>query len=125
APVRRISQKGPSAGTPAGRARPQTLPPRLQRIVGRDETVEALCSEVRSWRFISIVGPGGVGKTTVAVAVAHRLATEFIDAICFVDLSTLREATLVVPAVASAVGCLGQTQDSLPRLLAFLADHRL
>jgi predicted ATPase/DNA-binding winged helix-turn-helix (wHTH) protein len=101
------------------------LPSRLQRMVGRDETVEALRSEVKSRQFVSIVGPGGVGKTTVAVAVAHRMATDFEDAICFVDLGAIRDSALVVPAVASAVGCLEQTRDSLPRLVDFLADKRI
>jgi predicted ATPase len=94
-------------------------------MVGRDETVEALRLEVMSRRFVSIVGPGGIGKTTVAVAVAHGLADEFREAVCFVDLSALQEGALVVPAVASVVGCLEHTQDSLSRLLAFLTDKRL
>ncbi|MDI4237376.1 winged helix-turn-helix domain-containing protein [Bradyrhizobium sp. Arg237L] len=125
APVQRLVQGGQSTATPVGRGRIQTLPARLQRMIGRDETVEALRLELMSRRFVSIVGPGGVGKTTVAVAVAHGLADEFRDAVCFVDLSALQERALVVPAVASAVGCLAHTQDSLSRLLAFLADKRL
>ncbi|MCA6109075.1 ATP-binding protein [Bradyrhizobium cenepequi] len=125
APVQRSVQGGRSTAAPVGRGKIQTLPAGLQRMVGRDETVEALRLEVVSRRFVSIVGPGGVGKTTVAVAIAHRLADEFREAVCFVDLSALQEGALVVPAVASVVGCLEHTQDSLSRLLAFLADKRL
>jgi predicted ATPase/DNA-binding winged helix-turn-helix (wHTH) protein len=111
--------------TAAGRSRIETLPARLQRMIGRDDIVEALRSEITSRRFVSIVGPGGIGKTTVAVAVAHGLATDFRDAIVFVDVSALQDSSLVVPAVASAVGCLEQTQDSLPRLLAHVAEKRM
>jgi predicted ATPase len=111
--------------TAAGRSRIETLPARLQRMIGRDDIVEALRSEIISRRFVSIVGPGGVGKTTVAVAAAHGLVTDFPDSICFLDLSALRNGALVVPAVASAIGCLQQTQDSLPRLLAYLSDKHM
>jgi predicted ATPase/DNA-binding winged helix-turn-helix (wHTH) protein len=125
APVQRSAQIGPITGVSVRPVKFQTLPARLQRMVGRDEIIKALCSEVSSRRFVSVVGTGGVGKTTVAVAVAHGMATDFGNAVCFVDLAALRDGALVVPAVASAVGCLGQTQDSLPRLLAFLADKRI
>jgi predicted ATPase/DNA-binding winged helix-turn-helix (wHTH) protein len=102
-----------------------SLPERLRRMVGRDETVEALRAEVTSRRFVSIVGPGGVGKTTVAIAVAHALEAEFHSSVYLVDLSAIQDSTLLVTAVASAVGCLEQTQDSLQRLLAFLSDQRI
>ena len=123
--VRRSAPNGLSTGAPVGRIKAETLPVRLQRMVGRDETLDALRAEVTFRRFVSIVGPGGVGKTTVAIAVAHEMAAEFRDAICFVDLSALQDGALVVPAVASAVGCLEQTQELLPRLLAFAADKRV
>ncbi len=123
--VQRSAQNGPPTGVSAGRRQLRTLPARLERMVGRDRIVETLRSEVTSRRFVSIVGPGGVGKTTVAIAVAHGMMTDFQDAICFVDLGALQDDALVIPAVASAVGCLEQTQDSLPRLLAFVADKRI
>jgi len=123
--VQRSGQNGPPTGVSAGRRQLRTLPARLERMVGRDRIVETLRSEVTSRRFVSIVGPGGVGKTTVAIAVAHGMMTDFQDAICFVDLGALQDDALVIPAVASAVGCLEQTQDSLPRLLAFVADKRI
>src|ERR1700722_5580639 len=53
------------------------LPPRLARMVGRDDTVRALTQQLQEWRFVSIVGPGGVGKTTVAISVAHALIDGF------------------------------------------------
>jgi predicted ATPase len=54
-----------------------------------------------------------MGKTTLAVAVAHTMMTDFDDAICFVDLAALKDVALVVAAVSSAVGCLAQTHDAI------------
>jgi predicted ATPase len=125
APVQRQRQEVFSTTASAGPVKTRTLPVRLRRMIGRDETVEALRSMVISQRFVSIVGPGGMGKTTLAVAVAHMMVTDFRNAICFVDLAAVNDGALVVPAVASAVGCLAQTQDSLATLLAFLAEQRI
>lgn len=125
ASVRNVGQNDNSKDAAIGRGKMETLPPRLLRMIGRDQTVRALRSEVMSRRFVSIVGPGGVGKTTVAVAVGHAMATEFDEAVYFVDLSALRDSALVIPAVASALQCLEQTQDSLTRLLTFVASKRI
>jgi predicted ATPase/DNA-binding winged helix-turn-helix (wHTH) protein len=125
ASVQCSKQSRPLIAGSVGRTAIASLPERLRRMVGRDETVEALRAEVASRRFVSIVGPGGVGKTTVAIAVAHALEADFRGSVCLVDLSVIQGGTLLVTAVASAVGCLDQTQDSLQRLLAFLSDQRI
>lgn len=101
------------------------LPPRLARMVGRQDVVEALSMLLASRRFVSIVGPGGMGKTTVAVSVAHALLDKFGDAVYFVDLGAVTEAAVVSSAVATAVGSSVQAQDPLPSLLAFLAGRRI
>jgi predicted ATPase len=101
------------------------LPARLARMVGRNDTVEALSILLTARRFVSVVGPGGMGKTTVAVSVAHALLDEFGDAVYFVDLGAVSDEALVPSAVAAALGVFGQTQDPLPGLVAFLAGRRL
>ena len=77
----------------------QKLPPLLQRMIGREETVAALSSLLIERRFVNVVGPGGMGKTTVALAIAHSLQGEFSDQIYFLDLGALRDASLVAGAV--------------------------
>jgi predicted ATPase len=78
-----------------------------------------------SARFVTIVGPGGIGKTALALAVAHELINEFgHDLICFIDLGLLVEDADVVGAVASALGCVVQGPDPEPYVLAFLKDRR-
>ncbi|MDB5576335.1 MAG: transcriptional regulator [Bradyrhizobium sp.] len=101
------------------------LPPPLRRMIGREDAVEALSMLLASQRFVSVVGPGGLGKTTVAISVAHALLDEFGDAVYFVDLGAVSDATVVSSAVATAVGSVVQAQDPLPSLLAFLSGRRI
>jgi predicted ATPase/DNA-binding winged helix-turn-helix (wHTH) protein len=126
APVTRSSAKrpGPVTGVTTTERVPK-LPPRLARMVGRDDTVQALAQQLQVWRFVSIVGPGGVGKTTVAISAAHMLVDGFDDAVFFIDLAALTDPQLVPTAVASALGFMVQTQDPLVSLLAFIADKKI
>ena len=105
-------------------ARPQKLPIPLSRMVGREKTVADLCSQLTARRFVSIVGPGGMGKTTVAVSVGHRLLTDFDGAVCFFDLGPLNDPLLVPSAVASTLGLLIQSNDPTLGLIAFLRELR-
>ncbi|KQV64629.1 winged helix-turn-helix domain-containing protein [Rhizobium sp. Root1220] len=105
--------------------RSQDLPPPLPFLVGRNETVDALALLTLSQRFVTVVGPGGIGKTTVAVAVANSLRQEFGDnAVYFVDLGLITDSRHVPNAVASALGCFVQGPDVEPYIVAFLADKR-
>jgi len=105
--------------------RVQRLPPRPARMVGRDDTVRELARQLQVWRFVCIVGPGGIGKTTVAISVAHTLIDGFHDAVFFIDLAALTDPQLVPTAVASALGLTVQTQDLLVGLLAFIGDRKI
>ena len=55
-------------------------------------------------RLVTLTGPGGIGKTRIALEVGERVASEFADGVVFVDLAPLREVALVLPAIASALG---------------------
>jgi predicted ATPase/DNA-binding winged helix-turn-helix (wHTH) protein len=101
------------------------LPARLARMIGRDGAVEALSALLASRRFVSVVGPGGLGKTTVAVSVAHALLDDFGEAVYFVDLGAVSDPPLVPSAVAAVLGVFVQAQDPLPSLMAFLAGRRI
>ncbi|HSZ52339.1 MAG TPA: transcriptional regulator, partial [Caulobacteraceae bacterium] len=110
--------------TPPLRAADHRLPPQSTRMVGRADAVDTLTTLLASRRFVSVVGPGGVGKTTVAIAVGHATLDTFGDAVYFVDLSTVCDPAMVPCTVAAVLGGVSQTQDPIASLLAFLADRR-
>ena len=80
-------------------------------MVGRDDDVLKLSAQLNASRFVTIVGAGGVGKTTVAVAVGHHLVEAFRGAVLFVDLGMLSDPDLVATAVASMLGLSVQSDD--------------
>jgi predicted ATPase/DNA-binding winged helix-turn-helix (wHTH) protein len=96
------------------------LPARLTRMVGRKDTIAAIEAKLAAQKFITIVGPGGIGKTTVAVAVTHEMRSTFDGRTRFVDVSNLGDASLVASAVASSFGLPIQTNDVVPALIVHL-----
>jgi predicted ATPase/DNA-binding winged helix-turn-helix (wHTH) protein len=101
------------------------IPRRLLRMVGRDQEVGNLVRQLREGRFVSIVGAGGIGKTTVALAVAHEVLSEFSGAVHFLDLATLQEPSMVGRALAAQLGLTVVSDDPLPVLLPHLHGQRL
>ena len=101
------------------------LPARPEQMVGRDGTVGTIAAQLSDWRFTTVVGPGGIGKTTVAVAVAHNLLASFDSAVHFVDLAPLSDPILVPSAVATALGVPVRSEDPTAELISFLRDKRL
>jgi predicted ATPase/DNA-binding winged helix-turn-helix (wHTH) protein len=103
----------------------QGLPPQLARMIGRADIIRALSAQLMIWRFVTIVGPGGIGKTTVAISVAHALLDGFNGAVSFVDLAALTDAKLVPTTVARGLGLIVQTQDPLRSLPTFIGDKKI
>lgn len=124
APVTFTSLAEASVGAPS--VSPSlSLPLPLNRMIGRDDAVETIAADLRTDRFVTVVGPGGMGKTTVAVTVAHSMLDEFKGNVCFVDLGALTDPGLVTVTVASTLGLSMQTADPLPTLIAFLQPRRI
>lgn len=100
------------------------LPALLTRVIGRAEVLEALRAALPLQRCITLVGPGGIGKTTVALALARDLAPAFRDGACFVDLSAAA-GTGVAAAIAAALRLPVQSGDALPALALALQDRQM
>ena len=78
------------------------LPVPLTDFIGRTSELDALARLVLAHRLVTATGPGGVGKTRLAVAVAGSVREEFRDGVVFVDLVTVTDAAMVVIAMADA-----------------------
>jgi predicted ATPase/DNA-binding XRE family transcriptional regulator len=88
------------------RAERHELPNAPTRIIGREEDVQAIVDGFLAGRtrLITLTGPGGVGKTRLALAAARVLAPGLADGVAFVSLAELREPALVLPTIAQALG---------------------
>ena len=114
----------PADQPPAGQ-RMHNLPPALMRAIGRADSVDALLRRLPQHRLVSIVGAGGIGKTTVALATAEALTSAYDHGIWFVDLAPLRDPRLVPGTLASALGLTIHSQDIVDGLLAYLRNRQL
>jgi predicted ATPase/class 3 adenylate cyclase len=104
----------------------ERLPARLTSLVGREAELEALTRLLSGTRLLTLTGPGGTGKTTLALELARREAAAFDDGARFVDLQSVREAEAVRAEVAHALGLLdGPTGRAADRLAAYLAERQL
>lgn len=125
APVSRASPRG-SASTAAAIALPHAnVPSRLVRMVGRADGILMVSTQLVATRFVTIIGAGGVGKTTIAVAVGHDLMEAFAGAVLFVDLGALTDPKLTATSLATMLGLSVQSADPIPGLIAYLRDKRI
>ncbi|SON54039.1 Regulatory protein AfsR [Hartmannibacter diazotrophicus] len=122
--VQRNAGQVPQRTSSETAARPRShnrLPSPLGRMIGRQETVQELSRLLAETRFVSIVGAGGIGKTTVAVSTAHSLRSEFRDGVEFIDLSGISKDELVETAITSAIKLPQNSESTSQDLLQALA----
>jgi predicted ATPase/transcriptional regulator with XRE-family HTH domain len=117
-----VPRRGRTLSQPA-----PSLPVPLTPIIGRERDLQELSGLVgRGARFLTLTGPGGVGKTRLAVQVAEHRSEIYPDGVVFVALGPLSDATLVVPTVARTLGLVEAVgQLPLDTLRAYLRDRRL
>jgi predicted ATPase/DNA-binding winged helix-turn-helix (wHTH) protein len=101
------------------------LPALRSTMIGRDDDLVALIETARTARLTTVTGPGGVGKTTLALAAAHHLQAAFSDGAIFVDLTAASSTGDVVRALSDAAGVEGDASRSVERLAEHLAARRL
>ena len=113
------------AGPTSDRHDRRTLPPALRRMVGREAVVDALERMIATERFVTVVGPGGIGKTTVALALAHQMSRAFDGDAVFVDLAIQRGDSNVAGAVATALHLTRRGGDPVADVVSHLHSRRL
>ena len=104
------------------------LPSQPTHLLGRDETVRAVVAEARraDVRLLTLTGPGGIGKTRLAIQVAAELLDDFADGVWFVRLSRLTDPDLVIPTIAQTLGLKeAGGQPIAEALRAHLRERRL
>ena len=100
------------------------LPVPLTRIVGRDGVIATLTGQLARRRLLTIVGPGGIGKTTVAIAAAEAASPSFSDGVWFVGLASLADHDLVPSAISAVLGLALSGANPVSSLAAWLRDKR-
>jgi predicted ATPase/DNA-binding winged helix-turn-helix (wHTH) protein len=105
--------------------RAHNLPASQPRTIGRAETTSTLLGELPRRRFITVTGAGGIGKTTVALALAEALIPVYEHGIRFVDLAPLSDPRLVPSALASALRLAIHYENGVPDLITYLQDKRM
>ena len=102
------------------------LPAETTRFFGRTEEAAAIRGALGRSRLVTLTGPGGVGKTRIAVRVAREQSAAFADGVCMVQLSGLRDPELLPDTVADALGLPGQSgESSLTTLVGYLRGKRM
>ena len=124
-----VSPEEPFGGSPRPTISPtqrlHNLPAPVTRMIGREGAVAALVSRLPDRRLVTIVGPGGIGKTTVALAVAEQMTADYQHGVWLIDLAPLGDPSLVPSTVAGVLGLEGNAEDLLPGLVANLSAKRM
>ena len=82
------------------------VPPALTPLIGRAQELTTICAFLKNpdARLLTLLGPGGVGKTRLSVQVAMEMRDHFADGVCFVSLSAITDPQMVAPAIAQELG---------------------
>ena len=107
---------------------PESLPPDMTPFIGREAELAALGDLIANaeCRLLTLVGPGGIGKTRVAGQLAREHHAAFTHGAAFVPLAAVREVSLIVPAIANALRLvLHSREEQQVQLLSFLCDKEL
>lgn len=111
-----------AAAAPIGST--HNLPASQTRLMGRVEVIDDLAAQLPQWRLLTICGPGGIGKTAVALALAQRLVDAYEHGVWLIDLAQISNPRLLSDVFSAALGLKIDVGDPLPALDLALRDKR-
>jgi predicted ATPase/class 3 adenylate cyclase len=106
-------------------ANPTNLPLQLTSFIGRTRETEAVLDLVTGHRVVTLTGPGGAGKTRLALHVAEAASPQFAGGVYFVPLAEIREVELIVPTIGQALGLVEPGRRPLERIPEHIAGRRV
>jgi predicted ATPase/class 3 adenylate cyclase len=109
----RLYQLGDRQFPPLKALNETNLPPQPTSFIGRERELREVMNLVGASRLVTLTGPGGSGKTRLAVHAAAELADEYDDGVWFVPLAPVEDAALVEAAIAKALGAQGELEPHL------------
>src|SRR5712675_884098 len=104
---------------------PGRLPAQPRRMIGRDPVISEVSDKLRDERFVTLLGPGGIGKTTIALAVGRAAAEEFGGKVHFADLESLTDPRQVAGAVATSLRLALKSKDPGLELVDLVRSRKL
>jgi len=106
--------------------RARELPAEVTGFVGRQQELDALSGLLHTARLVTVTGPGGIGKTRVALRAAAQAASQFSDGSCLVELSGLSDPELLANTIASCLDLPEQdARSQLDAITRYLRDRQL
>lgn len=124
-PVDRIKTAGGPRSDSGRVVARSNLPARVPAIFGRSDSLETVARELSRRRIVTITGPAGIGKTSLAIATAAGLSDSFGNEVLFVDLAPVKDPSLVISALASALMLVLRADEPAAAIIDFLCDKRI
>jgi len=125
APVQREERSSAGSVPLAPSTTLHNLPFAVTRMINRDDAVASLVARLSRGRLVTILGAGGIGKTTVALAVAERMMASYEHGVWLVDLAPLTDPHLVPSSVTTVLGLELLSANPLQGLTEALRDKRM
>ncbi|HEX6231503.1 MAG TPA: BTAD domain-containing putative transcriptional regulator [Jiangellaceae bacterium] len=121
-----ILRDDPSLEVPTTVSPRTNLPAALSSLIGRDRDLHRLNDAIAHTRLVTLIGPGGVGKTTLAIAAARQTTGEYADGVWFIALASVTNGRRIPGVVAQTLRIADPDSSSLQRLVSsWLAERHV
>jgi predicted ATPase len=126
-PLRTLpAEPGPAERVRFGPPPVARLPARMDSLIGRELELNEMAQLVRTHRAVTVLGPGGIGKTQCVLELARRISAEFADGVWFFDLVPMRKGTDWLQALRAVLAIpAAEADELLSRIVSMLQGRRM